>query len=210
MGGISADKPIRNMPQPTPSAPIRHFDQAGLFEHGIVLSDAQPQYAHVEAIRARHRMHDVAEEGAAWPHHSPANNDPNPHRAPAEPDHHRSTVPPAVSLHNPAQGSGDGHIRVAGNWDKMPISLSLDLDAKGEVFYQDFLHFVLRRKRSLERHRTTMWLNNTKEMSLEEAYELRLSEEELEEGWDAAVEWIQENKRTRGPHIYVTVEVDTG
>ncbi|KAG9187074.1 hypothetical protein G6011_04945 [Alternaria panax] len=110
------------------------------------------------------------------------------------------------------QGRSSGQIQVTGQWDKTPIKLSFDPDASGEAFYQTFFQWAVKRKRGadLDRERTTLWLKASKATPDTQAYDLELKEDELEELWNTAVEWIQENKNTKAPHLYATVEMEAG
>lgn len=111
-----------------------------------------------------------------------------------------------------AQGSSSGQLQVTGLWDKTPIKMSFDTDAPGETFYQAFHQWAVRRNRGgdVERHRMTLWLKASKKTPDEEAYELSLKEGELEDYWETAVDWIQENKSSKVPHLYATVRLETG
>ncbi|KAF1979580.1 hypothetical protein BU23DRAFT_445962 [Bimuria novae-zelandiae CBS 107.79] len=196
-------------PAPASAAPINRYHQPNVFGLSVIPDNARPQYDQVENLRVRQRA--VVEEAEAMPDRPSATTAPSlrpTHGAHEQPRH--VARPSASSLHDADENAKFGHIRISGNWDRTPISLTLDLDAPGEKFYQAFHQLAARRHRIVERHRTTLWLKSSKDMPEEEAYELRLSEEELEEGWEAAVEWMHENKREKAPHIYVTVEVGPG
>ncbi|KAJ4352551.1 uncharacterized protein N0V89_007900 [Didymosphaeria variabile] len=56
----------------------------------------------------------------------------------------------------------------------------------------------------------TLLLKTSKKTPDDEVYELRLEEGELEELWETAVDWIQENKSPKAPHLYATVELEAG
>ncbi|KAB2099834.1 hypothetical protein AG0111_0g11992 [Alternaria gaisen] len=60
----------------------------------------------------------------------------------------------------------------------------------------------------LDRQRVTLWLKPNKNAPDDEAYELGLEESTLEILWEGAVQWIQENKNPKAPHIFATVEIE--
>jgi hypothetical protein len=101
---------------------------------------------------------------------------------------------------------------VIGLWDKTLIQMSFDPDAPGEAFYQAFHQWAVRRKRGvdLERDRMTLRLKASKNTPDDEAYELGLNQGDLEELWEMAVDWIQENKSPKAPHLYATVVLEAG
>jgi len=155
----------------------------------------QRTYGRVQAFPDTQRMHE-AEPSAHVPH--PRHID---HRQPTH------TTTPLAS-----QGPSSGQLQVAGLWDKTPIKMSFDPDASGEVFYQAFHQWAVRRKRDsdLDRHRVTLWLKASKSTPDFEAYELSLKEGDLEELWETAIDWIQENKSPKAPHLYAIVELEAG
>ena len=66
------------------------------------------------------------------------------------------------------------------------------------------------RTSDIERDKMTLWLKTTKSTPDDEAYDLDLKEDELDGLWEAAVDWIQENKNSKAPHLYMTVELGSG
>ncbi|CAN9091511.1 unnamed protein product [Alternaria alternata] len=105
-----------------------------------------------------------------------------------------------------------GQLYVGGLWDKTPIKMSLNPSDTGEAFYQAFHQWAVDRKSvdDLDRQRVTLMLKANKNAPDDEAYELGLEESELEMLWEAAVEWIQENKNPKAPHIFATVKIKAG
>jgi hypothetical protein len=101
---------------------------------------------------------------------------------------------------------------MTGLWDNTPIKMTFDPDASGEAFYQAFHQWAVRRERDgdLERQRMTLFIKASRSTSEKEAFDLCLEEGELEELWETAVEYIQDNKRPKAPHLYVTVKIDAG
>lgn len=99
-------------------------------------------------------------------------------------------------------------LHMGGRWEKTPIKICFDPTASGEEFYQEFLRWAVKRKLDgdLQRNRITIWLKSSKTAPDKHAYELSLREEQLEALWEETVEWIQENKSEKAPHIYATVQ----
>jgi hypothetical protein len=112
-----------------------------------------------------------------------------------------------------AQGPSSGQLQVTGWWDKTPVKMSFDPNGTGTDFYQAFHQWAAKRNRGeFDRQRMTLWLKASKTTPDEEAYEIELKEDELEEPelWKAAQEWIHDNKNPKPPHLYVTVEMEPG
>lgn len=112
----------------------------------------------------------------------------------------------------PAQGSSSAQFQVIDLWGKTPIKFSFDPDAPGEAFYQAFHQWAVRRHRDgeIERDRMILRLKSSKNTPEDEALDLELKESALEEPWEAVVEWMQENKNPKAPHLYATVELEAG
>ncbi|KAF2004051.1 hypothetical protein P154DRAFT_65676 [Amniculicola lignicola CBS 123094] len=165
------------------------------YQQTSMAPNVRQTYGHVQALRDTQRMH-AAEPSAPAPHSRHINH--------GQPTHTTTPLAP--------QGPSSGQLQVVGLWDKTPIKMSFDPDAPGESFYQAFYQWAERRKRGgdLERHRMTLWLKASKNTPDGEAYELGLKEGELEELWETAVDWIQENKSPKAPHLYATVEIEAG
>jgi hypothetical protein len=165
------------------------------FQQNSMPPKFQQTYDHVHALLDTHRIH-AAETSAPAP----------------RPRHVDHGQPIHTTTPLSAQGPSSGQLQVIGLWDKTPIKMAFDPDAPGEVFYQAFVQWAVRRKRDgdLERHRMTLWLKASKNTPDAEAYELSLKEGELEEFWETAIDWIQENKSLKAPHLYATVELEAG
>ncbi|KZM26237.1 uncharacterized protein EKO05_0006845 [Ascochyta rabiei] len=135
---------------------------------------------------------------------------------PSAPVLHPTRIEHGLSNHAPtpyaAQEPSSGLLHLAGLWDKTPIKISFDPEALGETFFQAFSQWAVKRKRDgdLDRQRMTLWLKASKNMPDDEAYELSLKEGELEDLWEDAVKWIQENRGPKAPHLYAIVELEAG
>jgi hypothetical protein len=168
------------IPPPAPSAPIHSHQQASL---PII----QRTYDKAQALRDMQRMH---------------TGDPSTPASYGQPNH--TNTPLA------AHESSSGQLQVMGLWDKTPIQMSFDPNDSGEAFYQAFHQWAVRRKRGgdLERHRMTLWLKASKKTPDNEALEISLEEGKLEQLWEMAVDWIQEHKSPKAPHLFATVELE--
>jgi hypothetical protein len=110
------------------------------------------------------------------------------------------------------QEGSSGQLYVAGLWDKTPIQMSFDPKDTGEAFCQAFHQWAVKRKRGgdFDRERVTLWLKANKKIPDDEAYVLSLGVSDLEVLWEAAVEWIEEHKNPKAPHLFATVEFEAG
>ncbi|OAK96944.1 hypothetical protein IQ06DRAFT_48559 [Phaeosphaeriaceae sp. SRC1lsM3a] len=177
------------IPPRAPTAPI-HPDQLP-----DLTSHVQRVYERAQDLRDTQRMHEADRVFPA------AQSRPIDHGQPS----HMATP---VAAEEPTKGQ----LQVTGLWDKTPIKFLIDLDASGEAFYQAFLQWASRRKRDgeVQRDRMTVYLRTNKQTPENEAYELSLKQSELEELWQAAVDWIQENKSVKAPNLYATIELEPG
>jgi hypothetical protein len=177
------------IPPRAPTAPIHGYEQSGL------PNNVQRTYDRVQAVQNIHRMN-LAERST-------------PISAPRHVDHGQATN---TTMSPAAQGLSSGQLQVSGLWDKTPIKMSLDPEASGEVFYQEFCKWASRRNRNgdIERTKMTLWLKANKNARDDEAYELSLKEGELEDFWEEAIDWIQDNKNPKAPHLYATVQLESG
>ena len=177
------------VPPHAPTAPMHSFQQNSM------PPNVQQTYDRVHALWDTHRIH-AAEPSVPAP----------------RPRHVDHGQPIHTTTPLSAQGPSSGQLQVIGLWDKTPIKMSFDPNAPGEAFYQAFHQWAVRRKRGgdLERHRMTLWLKASKSTPDFEAYELSLKEGDLEELWETAIDWIQENKSSKAPHLYATVELEAG
>jgi hypothetical protein len=177
------------VPPHAPTVPMHSFQQTSM------PPNVQQTYDRVQALCDTQRIH-AAEPSAPAPH-------------PRHVDHGQ---PIHTTTPLSAQEPSSGLLQVFGLWDKTPIKMAFDPDAPGEAFYQAFHQWAVRRKRDggLERHRITLWLKASRNTPDEEAIDLSLKEGELEDFWETAVDWIQENKSPKAPHLYATVKVETG
>lgn len=180
------DAPVR---PPAPTVLIHPYQQTSRSPH------IHQTYERVQAVRGMHHMNAVESPAPA-----------------AHPTHRDRDQPTHTTTTLAAQGPGSSQIQMHGLWDKTPIKLSFDPDTPGEAFYQAFHQWAVRRNRDgdLERQRMTLWLKRSKNTPDDEAYELGLKEGELEELWETAVEWIQENKSPKAPHLFATVQLEPG
>lgn len=157
-------------------------------------------------------MHILAERNIPPHHDSSIHTVPVPKLASVDIDsgqRQHMTTSPTVTASGKERDSSLDQIRLTGRWGRIPINLKMDLNAPGEVFYQTFCRWAEERNRKIERERTVLWLKRDKSMGDDFRFDFSLSEEELEEIWEAVVEWVQENKREKGPHIYVEVKTGT-
>lgn len=186
-GFVEMEELDQTVPPRAPTVPMHSYPQTS--------TNVQRIYQRVQNFRETQNAH-VAEPSAPVPDLQRVN-----HRQQTQ-----KTTPLA------SQEPSSGQLQVIGLWDKTPIKMSFDPDASGETFYQAFHQWAVRRQRDgdLERHRMTLWLKTNKGTHDNEAYELSLKEGDLEELWEAAVDWIQENKNPKAPHLYATVELEAG
>jgi hypothetical protein len=107
------------------------------------------------------------------------------------------------------QAATSSQLQVNGFWGTTPISMSFNPDESGEKFFQAFHRWAVKRKRGndVDRSRMTLWLKADKHMSDDAAQDLSLDYNELENLWATAVAWMHENKSTKAPHLYATVEI---
>ncbi|KAF2657479.1 hypothetical protein K491DRAFT_714501 [Lophiostoma macrostomum CBS 122681] len=186
-GFVEMEELVPAVSQHAPSV-LRH-----IYHQNTMTPDTQRTHARVQALEDMRRTH------------ATDSTTPTP-----QSKHKDSKSSTHTSTPLQGQASLSDQIQVSGFWGKTPIKMSFDPDAPGEAFYQAFYQWAVRRKRDgdLERHRMTLWLKASKNMPHEEAYDLRLEEDELENFWESAVDWIQENKNPKAPHLYATVEFE--
>jgi hypothetical protein len=177
------------VPPRAPTAPVHGYEQ------NVLPLNVQRTYDQIQAVQNIHRMN-LAERST-------------PTSPPRHVDHGQANN---ITTPSAAQGLSSGQLQVSGLWDKTPIKMSLDPDASGEVFYQDFCKWASRRNRDgdIERNKMTLWFKSNKNTRDDEAYDLSLNEHELEDLWEDAISWIQDHKNPRAPHLYATVELESG
>jgi len=130
--------------------------------------------------------------------------------APSAPSRHTDHGQPSeTATFATAQGVPSAQLQVNGFWGATPISMFFNPNESGEKFFQAFLRWAVKRKRSgdVDRSRMTLWLKANKTMPDDAAQDLSLDYDELENLWATAVAWIHENKSDKAPHLYATVEM---
>ncbi|CAN9091352.1 unnamed protein product [Alternaria alternata] len=179
------------IPPPVPTVPMYTYPQSYLPPS----HDVQRTYDRAQAMRDSQRTHIAQPTGPSAQLRPTSRGQPTPTNNPL--DNQEGTM---------------GQLYVGGLWDKTPIKMSLNPSDTGEAFYQAFHQWAVDRKSvdDLDRQRVTLMLKANKNAPDDEAYELGLEESELEMLWEAAVEWIQENKNPKAPHIFATVKIKAG
>ena len=86
----------------------------------------------------------------------------------------------------------------------------LDLDGPAEAFFLAFQQQVSKRKEILDRSLITIYLKTEQQSPDVTEHPLCLGPDELDADWEPTVEWLENNKREKSPHIYGTIEVDEG
>jgi hypothetical protein len=84
----------------------------------------------------------------------------------------------------------------------------LDLDSSAEVFFQA-LRDVSKRRKVHDWDSWVVWLKTELQSPDETAYRLALGEE-LDADWDITVDWLEQNKRDKPPHICGSFEFQEG
>lgn len=90
------------------------------------------------------------------------------------------------------------------------MNMWLDMRADCETFFEAFKQLVTGRKGIFERSTTTILLKKEKATPDAEGCLLSLDIEALEADWETTVEWIQNNRRTKPPHIYGRIQAIEG
>ncbi|CAI9632631.1 hypothetical protein GT037_006312 [Alternaria burnsii] len=172
----------------TPAAPTYAYQQPSLPPPAV-----QQTYECVQSMRNSRRMH-TADPSASATH----------------PKHVDRGQPTQTITPLATQDGSSGRLHVTGWWDKTPIKMSFDPTGTGEAFCQAFHKWAVKRKRDgdFDRERMTLWLRANQTIPEDEFYELGLEESELEMRWESAVEWIQENKNPKAPHLFATVKFE--
>jgi hypothetical protein len=175
-------------PPHAPTAPSYAYQQSSLPPPAV-----QRTYERVQAMRDNQRMHTA-----------------DPSTSATQPKHVDRGQPTQSITPLATQEGSNGQLYVIGLWDKTPIKMSFDPSDTGEAFYQAFHQWAVKRKNvdDLDRQGVTLMLKANKNAPDDEAYELGLEETELEMLWETAVEWIQENKNPKAPHLFATVKFE--
>jgi hypothetical protein len=152
-GFVTMEELDPTVPPHAPSAPIHGYEQSGL------PLNMQRTYDRVQAVQNIHRMN-LAERST-------------PISPPRHVDHGQAT---STTMPPSAQELSGGQLQVSGLWDKTPIRMSLDPEASGEMFYQDFCKWASRRNRNndIERNKMTLLFKANKNIPDNEAYDLSL------------------------------------
>jgi hypothetical protein len=112
--------------------------------------------------------------------------------------------------HNVDHTKSADKLRLGFDWGVTPMATWLDLRAPAEAFFKAFQHVVEKRKGIFERDTMTLYLKKDKQTPDDEAYPLSLEADELEADWERTVEWLQDNRREKPPHVYGRVQVGEG
>ena len=184
-----------------------------LYRHTFHLPNGvQSALENIENLANRQRMHIVPEEDNHLSRGSPLHTVPVPKLASTGIDsrqQHQMPTAPTFTANDKEHASSSGQIRLTGRWGSIPINMRMDLNAPGEVFYQTFYRWAEERNQKIERERTKIWVKRDRGTPDEYSLDFGLGEEELEEVWEGVVEFIQENRREKGPHIYINVKTGT-
>lgn len=126
------------------------------------------------------------------------------------PSQPQTTLSPTMGVHNPSHNSEapNRRLRLSLKWDKAPINLWLNLDSSAEVFFQT-LQEASKHKRVHNWSSWVIWLKTELQSPDDSAYRLTLGED-LDADWETTVDWLQQNKRDKPPHICGSVEFDEG
>lgn len=122
-------------------------------------------------------------------------------------DYSKSTTPP-VQIRSNNSETPNRKLRLSLKWDTTPVNLWLDLDSSAEVFFQA-LRDVSKRRQVHDWNSWVVWLKTELQSPDETAYRLALGEE-LDADWDITVDWLEQNKRDKPPHICGSFEFQEG
>ena len=121
------------------------------------------------------------------------------------PEPSQSNQPPSQTT-QPA-GQGSDVIRIDFRWKTFKKGLNLDRRKSGEDFLkalQDVAPVDWKIDRKLH---CLQLLQDIEKMELSPNTSMNLIEDDMEDEWDEAVEWITTYKRAQKPHVYVVLKV---
>ena len=100
-------------------------------------------------------------------------------------------------------------IRLNCVWDKTLISVNIDLHANGETFFNTIQATFRKRKKTLDRSVHSILFKIEKASPDTDGCSLSFDEANLSMDWDSTLEWMNENRREKPPHLFGKVECDT-
>jgi hypothetical protein len=156
---------------------------------------------------ARQQAQGAAVEASRLSRHSPASTALHSRSSHMDPS---QSSRPSVSGHNADHNTGADKLRLSFEWGVTPMAIWMDLRAPGETFFEAFQQLVVKRKGMFERDTMTILLKKDKQTPDDEAYPLSLNSDDLEADWEMTVEWLEENRREKPPHVYGKVQTGEG
>lgn len=120
----------------------------------------------------------------------------------------RSTSPP-VQIPNSNSETSGRKLRLSLKWDKTPVNLWLNLDHPPERFSQT-LQDVCKRKDVKDWNSWVIWVKTGPLSPEDSAYCIALGQEDLHADWETTVQWLEENRRDKPPHLCGTFEFMEG
>jgi len=121
--------------------------------------------------------------------------------------HTKSTLPPVQIPSNNSE-TPNRKLRLSLKWETTPVNLWLDLDSSADVFFQT-LQDVSKRRQVHNWNSWVIWLKTEPQSPEDSAYRLTLGED-LDADWDITVNWLEQNKRDKPPHICGSFEFEEG
>jgi hypothetical protein len=122
---------------------------------------------------------------------------------------HSQPTPAPIQVSGNNSETPNRKLRLSLKWDKTPVNLWLDLDGPAAAFFQA-LRDVSKRRQVHDWDSLAIYLKTKSQSPGDIAYRLSLDAEELDADWETTVEWLEENKRDKTPHIYGSIEVEGG
>lgn len=164
---------------------------------------------------ASHQLHQESERG--FPHDAMAEPvrrsgaSPTATTRDAHPPVDRSSQPRHSPDTHPAPSTGTSdtattRLRLKIKWEVTLINVWLDLEQRGEAFFQAFQRELKGRRQIHDRSNTTIRLMTDQSSRTDSAYNLSLGIDELECDWETTLDWLKENKRDQPPHFIGVIE----
>ncbi|KAJ4989268.1 hypothetical protein SVAN01_05173 [Stagonosporopsis vannaccii] len=119
----------------------------------------------------------------------------------------KSTPPPIQTPSNDSERPNRS-LRLSLKWGTTPINLSLDLDSSAEKF-SIALKEASKHKQVHNWNSWVIWLKTEPQSPEDSAYRLTLGDD-LDAYWDVTVDWLEQNKRDKPPHIWGLVQFEEG
>ncbi|EDU45109.1 predicted protein [Pyrenophora tritici-repentis Pt-1C-BFP] len=165
----------------------------------------------IEAFMSQQQLRGVEQEVRQNQRNSPA---PTVRRShPSNTEHSlplRTNATSAPSVRHDDPNASTTKIRLSLVWEKTVINMWIDLNAPAEDFFRVFQEHAEKRTSIPERSLMRICLKSDKEMPDHESYDLSLDEEDLDADWETTLDWLEEHKRQKSPHIYGVIQIQDG